>query len=704
MPANELDSALAKGTKSFINSKLPIAGEIKKLLAQGFKENEISVNPVKATSEAIFDTPGLLTATDSLLSAALDNIDQANMTESEQKLLEAINAKITHNIGDIYKAKGSFSSRLKRSESHWEGYETDPLKALSSYAQRLSAGVARRTVARGMLESFTGRDVSFAAFQESNPNAKYKDYRAEVNRKAISAVNQKNLYDDTRTYMTHVLRPDNKVERFVGYLKGVTVLKYLGFRASSVAVNATNMAFAVPATIAAHTGLSVTKAWGEITSASAKYAKYRAQMLEGTNVVSSVFKNHLGKNALDNTDLSIFKEISAHGWDEAQFNQDTVRVLQNTANEMWNNTMASAMYMFGAVEKANRSITIFAATKAFMNKGFSMDEALNKALHVSNRAHGEYGKGAKPWIVQKVRLLDMPYTFFKFQQNYMLNMLELGMKYKRWGTAVPYMLMSPAVLGGAGASLVTPLIAAAVKAMGGGDDPEEQFYSWAEKSFGSDAFARHGFAGLLGMNLKGSLDITNPMPDLSKGWLGAMGAPGGVFLDLRDSIGDFMDGQWEKGLEKLLPTALGSAVKGYREWDEGLTDKNYKPLFYGSDQLKGTPSEFALRLFAFNPQRLSGIREKQWHEKQVQLEYQKTRANIIEHFNHLLIKPEKASNSDFADLYKEVMDYNTKISTADPTYLLQPITSKWLVSNLRHNQLPPKMEKKRDTSPAQGSE
>jgi hypothetical protein len=285
----------------------------------------------------------------------------------------------------------------------------------------------------------------------------------------------------------------------------------------------------------------------------------------------------------------------------------------------------------------------------------------------------------------------------------MLNMLELGMKYKRWGTAVPYMLMSPAILGGAGASLVMPVIAAAIKAMGGGDDPEEEFYSWAEKAFGSDAFVRHGFAGLLGINLKGSLEITNPMPDLSKGWLGAMGAPGGVFLDLRDSIDAFMDGQWEKGLEKLLPTAAGSIVKGYREWDEGLTDKNYRPLFYGSDKLKGSPSDFALRILAFNPQDLSGIRQKQWKEKQVQLEYQKMRTHITEGFNHLLIKPESASNADFADMYKRVMDYNTQVGAADPKYMIPYITSKWLISDLKRNQKPTKAEKNRIIESTQGS-
>ena len=697
LPANELDSALKAGIKGFINRKLPVSTEIKKLIAMGFKESEIAINPVKAAAETIYDTPGLLTSVDALMTAAIDNLDQSKMTVIERGLLESINAKIAHNIGNVYKAKGSFSSRMKRSESHWEGYEEDPLKALTSYAQRLAAGVSRRAAARGMLEAFTGRDVSFADFKKSNSDATYKEYRAEVKRKAIDAITQKNLFDDVRLYMSHVLRPDNKVERFVGYLKGLTVLKFLGFRVSSAAVNATNMAFALPATISAHTGLSITKAWAEITTASAKYAKFRAFELEGSNVISRGLKDHLGKQGLSAADHNIFAQIAMLGWDQAQFNQETVRVLQNTANETWNNTMSAAMYMFGAVERANRAISIFAATKAFMraNPALSLKEAMQKAHHTSNRAHGEYGKGAKPWLVQKVRLLDMPYTFFKFQQNYMLNMLELGIKYNRWGTAVPYMLMSPAILAGAGASLVTPVIAAAISALGGGDDPEEAFYAWAEKSFGSDAFLRHGMAGLLGINLKGSLEITSPFPDLSKGWLGAMGAPGGVFLDIADAVDAFKDGQYEKGLEKLLPTAVGSIVKGHREYTEGVTNKQYSPVFYGTDKLKGSPIDFAMRVLAFNPERVSGIRQKQWRESVVRQEYAKERSGIIEGFNHALINIDKTSNTDFADLYKRITAYNSKVTAADPLYQVPYITNKWLLSSLKRNQKPDKYETKR---------
>lgn len=695
LPGNTEQHPFRGKIKDFINQHLPVKKIVDDLLAKGYTEEEISINPVKSVSDEIFDVPGLLTATDSLLAAAIENTEREDMSEIEIELLQNITQKLTQNIGNIYKAKGSFSSRVKRADTHWEGYEEDPQKALTSYAQRLAAGVARRTTARGMLEAFTGRDISWAQFRKDNPTAKYKDYRAEVKRRAISAITQKNLYDDVRLYMTHVLRPDSAVDRFVGYLKGLSVLSFLGFRVSSAAVNMTNMAMAVPATIAAHTGLSLTKSWSEITSAAAKYAKFRASRLEKTGVISSAFKEHLGKLAISPEDEAIFNMIARNGWDEAQFNQDSVRVLQDTLSEGWNKTMAAAMFMFGAAERANRAITIFAAAKAYMKADpkMSIATALKKAHYTSNRAHGQYGKGAKPWLVQKVRFLDLPYTFFKFQQNYMLNMLELGVKYGSWKNAA-YMLMSPAVLSGAGASLLMPVVAAALKAAGS-DDPEEEFYTWAENTFGSDTFARHGLAGLAGVNLKGSLEINSPFPDLTKGWLGAMGAPGGVFINLADAINKFSEGQYLKGTEKLLPSAAGSIVKGYREYTEGVSTETYAPVFVGTERLMGTPIDFAARLFSFNPEKISGIRQQQWREDQVRLEYQKLRTKITTGFNHLLENPSEASQDDYASLYQKITDYNNRVAEADPKYQIPYITTKWLNASIKRSQTPDKYERSR---------
>jgi hypothetical protein len=202
--------------------------------------------------------------------------------------------------------------------------------------------------------------------------------------------------------------------------------------------------------------------------------------------------------------------------------------------------------------------------------------------------------------------------------------------------------------------------------------------------------------GVAGVDFKGSLQITSPFPDLSKGYVGAMGAPGGIFLDLTDSINALRKGEISKGLEKLAPTFLGSAVKGYREYTEGVTNKNYAPVYYGSEQLKGTGYDMAKRFLAFNPERISGIRQKQWREEQVRLAFQAQRSEIVEGFNSKLMSAD-ASNADFGGLYKQIQAYNEAAYAADSRYQITPINTKWLISSIKRSITPTKREKSRIT-------
>jgi len=64
------------------------------------------------------------------------------------------------------------------------------------------------------------------------------------------------------------------------------------------------------------------------------------------------------------------------------------------------------------------------------------------------------------------------------------------------------------------------------------DDPEEDMYNWLEANVGdyADNLARFGGFGLIGMNLKGSLEIG--VTDLPTSWEDLLGAPGSVIADV----------------------------------------------------------------------------------------------------------------------------------------------------------------------------
>ena len=109
-----------------------------------------------------------------------------------------------------------------------------------------------------------------------------------------------------------------------------------------------------------------------------------------------------------------------------------------------------------------------------------------------------------------------------------------------------------------------------------------------------------------------------------------------------------------KAGETLLPIATGSAIRAAREGSEGITTGSYNPVFYGDEPLWATTAAQFVRALSFNPSRISGIREKQWHEKQVAAKYNRRRSDIIEKFKRYYIY----DDGNYYELTKEFNRYN----------------------------------------------
>ena len=711
LPFNVQDPKSISAIKKHFNSRTPVGAKIRALEKDGY--SDIALTPVRSPAGMIFDVSGLLASMDSLLTVADEKTSSEEMREADRKILTAASEQLSLRIADIYKAKGQFSSRMHRSEALWEGYEEDALKALASYSQRVSTGAAMRETARSMLFAFTGRDVSWAQYTRERPSSTYAEYRKMTKKKAVNAVSQRQLYEDLRLYMSYVLKPDTRLNRALGYVKALAVVKFLGFRVSSAAINMTNMAMAVPATMAAHTGSSLTSSWTHLTKAAGKYGLYRLELLSQTSDVSQSNQRRMRelnkKEKLSAEDRQVFAEISRRGWDEAQFNHDAARVLQDNTGKAFEAIIKVAMYAFGVTEKANRAMTVFAAYKAHkaeaIKKGepLSEDEYFKLAQHTSNRAHGVYGKAAKPWIVQNFQLFDLPYTFQKFQHNYMLNMTEIGMKGaqdKNRAQAtknILYLLLAPGILAGTGATLVAKLAFQIIGSLTDQDDPEEDFYHWMDEHFGAGGFVsrgvRHGLSGAIAhINLRGSLQMNNPMPTTLEE---LAGAPGGVALDIRDSLIHFSRSEFQKGFEKGLPTALGSMVKAQREFSEGVTTKTYSPVYFGPERLKASGMDAALKFFSFNPSRLSSIREIQWKEKLVAQEFTKRRS-LIKREIHQMIVQDTESDVKWAKVFNMTQEYNERAMAAHQRYQIPYINSAWLKGALKSAYRPKRYERTRD--------
>jgi len=677
--------------KKMTNHVSPAGKKVKELREKGY---DVTVERDESISEDVFDATGLVTSMGSVIDSVTQAEDESIMSsDAAMNLSTEVSNILTNKVANIFKSRGYLSTKMARNKDEvWEGYETDPLKAVVQYSKNIAAGMAKRETAQKMIMAFMGRDYSFEAYKKDVADgkfpgvadAKFIDWKKIVEERRVHPGKQKVLYGEVRSFMVEMLRNDQLADRAMGTLKGLAAIKFLGFRISSAAVNLTNMVQAVPATISANTADGIGKSLRRVKRAAVSYGTYRRN-----------------PSKLSVKDRNIYQGIVSRHWDQAQYNMELASAVRTKFGNRWAKFVDLSMLMFGAAEKVNRATTIFAAFKAVEsqakkeNKNMSFDEIMNKAHAISNDAHGVYGKETIPtWARGSANPLKLAYTFQKFSHNYMLNLIEIGFKKKDLRSAA-YMLLSPAIMGGAGATLATPVIATIAGALGlGGDDPEEEFYTWAEKTFGKGGatLARQGIPGLAGVSFKGSLQVNNPVPmRLSE----LFGAPQSVITDVIKSGKHLASGEYYKSFESFMPTAFGNMSKAVRESREGVTTGSYGQVFYGSKPLKANGWDAFVRFISFNPARLSGIREKQWNEKQVKAKYQKRRSKINHKFSKAYIQYHgKVPGWKLAELLKEVNYYNDLVRGSGRTDI-GPITGRSLRSVIKRTVVAPKNERLR---------
>ncbi|MBA3013972.1 MAG: strawberry notch family protein [Proteobacteria bacterium] len=664
----------------------PLAKRAKELAANGYK---VELRKNENLGEDVFSAARLVASTEAILKTAEKKSTGPKTGDNEyDRAVQEINKGINMAVADIFKGRGFRGAMIARKEAFgehvWIGYEEDLLKSVVQYANSMAGGIAKRDTARDMVLAITGRDIPWSRYKAEQPGATFSDYLDMVNERRIDPATQKNAYHDVMHHMEEFLRNDEAADRMFGILKGLTALKFMGFRVSSAAVNLTNMVMAVPATMSGIGKIPYVKTWKFIRDAVTAYGAYR-----------------LGQGIAE--DREVFHEISEKGWDEAQYNHDAAKVLQSKLGRGWDKFMAASMAMFGATEKVNRATTIFAAYKGIRatNKTMLHEEAMRLAKEVSDKAHGVYGKETLPYWAQGKgpgqMALRSAYTFGKFSHNYLLTMIDLGFDKKAVGSML-HMLIAPSLLAGVGANAITPIVAALLKALGGWDDPEEELYSWADKEFGGGEWMRSGLFGLggAGVNLKASLGINVAQPPSSLKEL--LGAPFAVITDEVQGASMMAHGDVMKGVEKMLPTGFGNPLRAYREGTEGVTTSGGAPVFYGTKPLKGTATDAVFRFFSFNPARMAAIKETQWSEKKIAGQYSDKRHEIYTAYRRFYMLPEEEQSAErMAELVLMVSEYNARVKSKGLSYI-KPISGRDVAINIRRTFKAPKREMLREVN------
>jgi hypothetical protein len=509
----------------------------------------------------------------------------------------------------------------------------------------------------------------------------YNSYQDMVNKNKIDAARDKEEFLQATTYFKDMLRNDDQADRAIGTIRGLAVLKYLSFRPAAAAINFTALVTSFPAALSHYGGVKMRRAFDLLPKAMNQYWSYS----QGGKV------EEWSKKALDH--------IHKNGWHNPQQNQEAMSYLQGRLGAGWRKFVEYGMLMFTKSEQINRVSSILAAYQGIReNHSGKWDEvahlsALEKAKNVSDKAHGTYGKANYPHLArgdnaasQTVRAF---YVFKTFQHTYILNMLKMG-----FSKECLYMALSPAILAGAGSSVLMPLIAKTLAAAGlGGDDPEEELYNYVAKNFGDGAenIARFGLAGLVGVSLKGSL-ATDPFGiPMTIG--DVLGAPGSFISDIWEGGKLMSRGDVWKGFEKLTPVnALGNVMKGIRESTEGVTTYDNAPKFYGDKPIVSDTAEAALRMLSFSPARLAGISEKQWKERKIASEYQDKRTNIYARIKRFYLSPPaERDKAKWIDILGDIQEYNAAAKRSLVPGMTQ-ITQKSIKASLRRASKPSKRE------------
>jgi predicted RNA methylase len=508
----------------------------------------------------------------------------------------------------------------------------------------------------------------------------HKDYQTSINDNRIDPKRQKNAYNDAVSALKNVLRNEEASDRVIKTVRGLTSLWFLGGRVSSAIVNLTSMGTSVPASMNAYGEIDFKKIPALIGKASKAYASFV-----------------MGKGHVSAEDRAILEEIDSRGWVAAQLNMEVVNAIKSGSAQKYSRFTEIMMTPFKITEEFNRAVTILAAYNGIRvnNPEMSVEDALQKAKTVSDRAHGIYGEENTPALLRKgegLHAVSSMYIFQTYLHNYYNTMAQMfGRKQAK---AFIYMGLSGAVFGGISSA---PIIAAAMmllKALDV-DEPEEEIYAMAEEIFGESGsdVARFGLPGLAGISLKGSLAPN--LPDFEEP-IDILGPIGGMMRNWWDGAVNITKGDYLKGAEKLLPLAAGNVVKGYRETTQGVTTRAGDPVFFGKEQIKGDVGTGVTRALGFNPTKIAKPREIQWSETTLSNKYAEDKreiySQIVRYFGQ---EPEDRDPDDWKDIVLEARKFNAKVKSHGIERLVPLISSKSIKDRLKRSSRPTKRERLR---------
>ena len=331
--------------------------------------------------------------------------------------------------------------------------------------------------------------------------------------------------------------------------------------------------------------------WG-FGKASAALLKASAEAAKGKNDITG---------SLNEDERAAYDEAVRAGTIDVTMAHDLAGIAQGEdAGVMWKirPVMRWASFLFHHAERFNRQVTFVAAYRLAREAGADQKAAFEQATKATYDGHFDYGAANRPRIMQgnvaKVLLLfkqygqNMVYTLARNAQQSMKGETPEARAQAR--KALGGLLATHAAAAGVlGLPMVTTLLAAA--SMIGGDDDEPWDAKVALKNMLADTFGQkpaevmaHGLSRLTPWDISSRVGLDRLIfPDVQEGLEGqrlgeaamaaALGPVAGIGINVLKGLQDMADGQYQRGLESMMPAALRGPIKAVRYESEGVQDK-----------------------------------------------------------------------------------------------------------------------------------
>jgi hypothetical protein len=575
-----------------------VRADLRKAIPENFRESGIYEVKVKFNDRISESTYGDMQNDFAMEQAQLQAI---SMASSKQEITKEEAAAIRHQIiqstAEVLMARGAGAHRIQRAEYLIEGYDTE--NTLDAY-QDYMTGTA------GMLSKAKYAHDQFENFRYAKPEVKAW----------------------AEQYIKDTLRNMGYGDMVSGNLRSLASLAYLGFKVSSMVINATQ-----PWTLGvAHLGM--------LTKRSPLKAIAKAQR----DILSCKTAKKEGDIGITKSEAEIF---ASEIWKE-QEQKTAVHEMAGSSegatgkvSRFMHTLTDKALFGFQEVEMLNRKTVILAAYRTFKADGMEHGEALKKALDVNGQVNNEMSRANKPGIAQN----PVGNTLFTLQSftwrtwNWVFNRLTSGKKEDM--IALLRYAAAMAIIGG-------------VAALPGGDEldklyqmlfgesPKLAFQKWTKKharEYGSlgemvNGFAWHGLASATGVNISNAMRLQIPIvsPVLSGDSLPE--AAGGVFTGLAQkgarAVTAASRGDMYRMIENISPEALSGGMRAYRMATRGATTGTGKVIFDESGRpMKYGAGEAVTRALGFQPSRVSERNDLTNVEKGLSVHWKEERGDLL---------------------------------------------------------------------------